>query len=168
MKNQAVLFRSVDRRGTAAEAGAPPRIGRLVHGEGRELLVEYGQEGPMPTRLVAALDRRELLRPENARREVLLVFERGDPERPIIVDMMEREMDLPVSVSAAEVAPREKPEAFIDGKRVVIEGREEVVLRCGKGYIMIRADGKIVVKGTHLLSRSTGVNKIKGGAVRIN
>jgi len=56
----------------------------------------------------------------------------------------------------------------VDGKRVVIEARQEILLRCGKGYILIREDGRIVIKGTDLLSRSSGINKIKGGAVRIN
>ena len=45
---------------------------------------------------------------------------------------------------------------------------KEIVLECGEGSITIRKDGKIVIKGTHLLSRAAGVNRIKGGQVNIN
>jgi hypothetical protein len=50
----------------------------------------------------------------------------------------------------------------------VIEGRDEVVLRCGQGSITLRADGKIVIKGTQLVSRASDTNKIRGASVQIN
>ena len=59
-------------------------------------------------------------------------------------------------------------DVLIDGKRVTFDAQEEIVLRCGKASIILSRDGKIVIKGTHLLSRSRGMNKIKGGAVHIN
>lgn len=57
---------------------------------------------------------------------------------------------------------------FVDGERILFEARKEIVLQCGKGSITLRADGKVVIKGTDLVSRSKGMNKIKGAAVRIN
>lgn len=57
---------------------------------------------------------------------------------------------------------------MVDGKRVVIEAQEEIELKCGQGSITIRKDGKIVVKGTNLLSRSSGPNRIKGGSINLN
>jgi hypothetical protein len=57
---------------------------------------------------------------------------------------------------------------IIDGRRLVLEGHEEIVLRCGRGSITLTANGKIVLKGTELVSRSSGTNKIRGAAVNIN
>ena len=40
--------------------------------------------------------------------------------------------------------------------------------RVGDGSIEIRADGKILIKGTDLVSHAKRMNRIKGGAVSIN
>ncbi len=53
-------------------------------------------------------------------------------------------------------------------EKLVIEAEREIVIKCGEGSITVSADGKIAIKGTHLLSRATGINKIKGGSVAIN
>ena len=71
-------------------------------------------------------------------------------------------------VADPDPAPSRSDEAVIDGKVVRFEARDEIVLQCGKGSITLRKDGKIVIKGTHLLSRASGVNRIKGGQVNIN
>ena len=49
-----------------------------------------------------------------------------------------------------------------------IESRKELVIECGRAKILLRADGRIEIRGGHLVSRSSGPNKIKGGSVHIN
>jgi hypothetical protein len=62
-----------------------------------------------------------------------------------------------------------KPEeAIIDGKRITFDAQEEIVLQCGKASITLTRAGKVLVRGEYLLSRSSGVNSIKGGSVQIN
>lgn len=56
----------------------------------------------------------------------------------------------------------------VDGKRVVIEGQEEIVLSCGESSITLTKAGKILIRGKYLLSRSSGVNRILGGSVQVN
>ncbi len=56
----------------------------------------------------------------------------------------------------------------VDGKRVVLEGQEEVVLKCGESSITLTRNGKVVIRGKYLLSRSSGVNRILGGSVQVN
>lgn len=56
----------------------------------------------------------------------------------------------------------------VDGKRVVLEGQEEVVLKCGEASITLTRNGKVVIRGKYLLSRSSGVNRILGGSVQVN
>lgn len=64
--------------------------------------------------------------------------------------------------------PARKLEAKVDGKRIVIEGEDEIVLVCGKASITLRRNGKVVVRGTYVETHSTGCNRVKGASVKIN
>lgn len=55
-----------------------------------------------------------------------------------------------------------------DGQRLVFEAGRELVLKCGKGSITLHASGRVVIKGTDLVSRAQGANKIRGATVSIN
>jgi hypothetical protein len=65
-------------------------------------------------------------------------------------------------------APQSATSALIDNKRIEIEGQDEVVLRCGKASITLRRNGRVVIRGAYVESRSDGTNRIKGGNVQIN
>jgi hypothetical protein len=56
----------------------------------------------------------------------------------------------------------------IDGEAVTLTAEKEIVLRCGKASLTLTRAGKILLRGAYLLSRSSGVNRIKGGSVQIN
>lgn len=56
----------------------------------------------------------------------------------------------------------------VDGQRVVLNGAKQVELRCGQASIVLTAAGKILIKGTYVMSRSSGANRIKGAFVDIN
>lgn len=58
--------------------------------------------------------------------------------------------------------------AILDGKKIALDAKEEIVLQCGKSSITLKNDGKVVVKGTRIISRASATNKIKGASVRIN
>ncbi len=51
---------------------------------------------------------------------------------------------------------------------LLLEARSALTLRVGDGSIEMRADGKILIKGSDLVSHATRVNRVKGGAVAIN
>jgi hypothetical protein len=59
-------------------------------------------------------------------------------------------------------------EARIDGRRVELEGRDEIVLRCGQASITLRRNGRIAIRGVEVETRAAGMNRIKGGTVNIN
>lgn len=63
---------------------------------------------------------------------------------------------------ATESAASELPE------RLVLTADREIVLQVGKASITLTKAGKIILRGTYVVSRSSGVNKIKGGSVQIN
>jgi hypothetical protein len=99
---------------------------------------------------------------------VVVVFEEGDPAFPIIVGWVyDRIVDESRQVSHVTVN-NSVPEALIDGDRIVLRSEREIVLECGRSSIVLTKDGKVVIKGTHLVSRSAGPNKIKGSTVNIN
>jgi hypothetical protein len=59
-------------------------------------------------------------------------------------------------------------EARIDGRRVELEGKEEIVLRCGEASITLRSNGRVSIRGVQVETRARGLNRIKGGSVAIN
>lgn len=142
-------------------------IGRIVGSEpsGSVMVVFEGSE-PKKARVVAGLSQSELARAADNGREVLILFEQGNADRPIIVALMEQK-----GLGATELEKKQigsPKQAVVDGRTVKIKAQEQIVLECGKGSITIRKDGKILIKGTNLLSRSTGPHRIKGGNVAIN
>jgi Domain of unknown function (DUF6484) len=56
----------------------------------------------------------------------------------------------------------------LQGQHVQLEGQESVTLRCGKASITLTADGQILLRGAYINSHSSGTQRIKGAAVRIN
>ena len=55
-----------------------------------------------------------------------------------------------------------------DGQRLIVNAKEQLVLRCGKASITLTQSGKVLIDGTYVLNRSSGVNRIKGGSVQLN
>lgn len=105
--------------------------------------------------------------PDDVGREAALLFEDGDAGRPILVGFLVRPAPIELApASEQEAAP--PSEALVDGERVVLTARDEIVLRCGRASITLTRAGKILIRGAYLLSRSSGVNRIKGGSVQIN
>ena len=97
-------------------------------------------------------------------KKVLMVLENGDPTLPIIIGLISDVLPRPLSPIHGNIE-----DGFeLNGKRMSFEGREEVVLRCGKASITLRADGQVVVKGTRLMSRASETNKVRGATVLIN
>ena len=53
-------------------------------------------------------------------------------------------------------------------EHLVLTAHRDVTIQCGKASITLTAAGKIILRGTHIVSRSSGVQRIKGGSVQIN
>ena len=105
-------------------------------------------------------------------RRVCLMFEQGNLAKPIIMGVLQDRTLISFPTEAGPgsyMAPQVIPiEAKVDGEQVVIEGKKEIVLRCGKASITLTRAGKVLIRGVYVLSRSSGLNRVKGGSVQIN
>jgi hypothetical protein len=93
---------------------------------------------------------------------VALGFVDGDPARPLVLGFVDRPALVEPAPAQAERAEAEVP------KTLRLESEQELILECGKAKISLRADGKVTILGGYVVSHSTGVNRIRGGAVQIN
>ena len=55
-----------------------------------------------------------------------------------------------------------------DGERLIVSAKEQLVLRCGRSSITLTKAGKVLIQGTYVSNRSSGVVRIKGGSVQLN
>ena len=136
-------------------------VGEIVgfKDNGATALVIYpDQPGTAAITARAILD----LHGEHIGRDVVLMFESGDPLRPIVMGWVRSEKTWKVPEQPGQV------EVDADGDRLVVSAKEQIVLRCGKSSITLTKAGKILIQGSYLLSRSSGVNRIKGGSVQLN
>ncbi len=122
------------------------------------LVVYPGQPGTAALPARATLD----IRAEHMGREVVLSFENCDPLRPIVTGLIQSRDAWPLSDQPAQV------EVDADGRRLVVSAKEEIVLKCGKASITLTAAGKVMIQGTYVSNRSSGVMRIKGGSVQLN
>ncbi len=105
---------------------------------------------------------------DNLPMSVLLVFSDNDPYSPIIVGKIADKLSSAESV-VGELNTRQKTHSiFADGETVVFEAEKEILLKCGKSSVTLKKNGKVIVKGTEIISRSSGRNKLKGANVSIN
>jgi hypothetical protein len=150
------------------------RTGRLAAGStpGALLIELDGNPGALPARTTVPLDAGTIAAAVASRRTALLLFENGDPRLPVVIGLVEdggAGKLLGDLLARPAASPTRAPlEARVDGKRVVIEGQDEIVLRCGEASVTLRRDGKVMVRGTYVETQAKGVNRIKGGAVKIN
>ena len=112
----------------------------------------------------AALDARTAidLRPEFIGEDVVLMFEEADPRRPIVMGRLHKPNAWPIDEKPAQV------NVDADGQRLVVTAQDQIVFKCGKASITLTRAGKVLIQGSYVLSRSSGVNRVKGGSVQIN
>lgn len=109
------------------------------------------EETALPARSLAELSS------DSIGSEVALLFQNGDPRRPLIVGRI--------------VEPAKKSNAshvIRDGGTVKVMSDERLELRCGKATIIMEQDGHITIRGTYLVSHATAANHIRGGSVNLN
>jgi hypothetical protein len=101
----------------------------------------------------------------DAGRAVTVAFAEDDPNRPIVMGLLRGN---PTAREPLEESEHPSWKVEVEGKRIVLSAADEIVLRCGKSSVTLTRAGKVVIRGVYLLSRASGVNRIKGASVQIN
>jgi hypothetical protein len=144
------------------------RVGRLVAVDERGLAwVDFGDGGrPAAATLAFTASREQLEHVMHAKAPVVAYADEGGWQLVAVVGVALAAPTSPKATEAAALSP--VLEADVDGQRVRVQAQREVVIACGKASITLRANGRVIIKGTHVESDSEGTNRIKGGQVRIN
>lgn len=126
---------------------------------GHDPEVEFeGADGEIlrrPAISTVPIDRRAVGHP------VVLMFVGGDLDRPVITGRIAPGQASPPTLARTQ-------SLVLDGRELVLEADSSLTLRCGKSSITLTRDGRIVLRGTNLLSRASGVNRIRGGTIKLN
>lgn len=150
--------------------GQTPRIGRIAAVDekgGIHVTFPGCGDSSLPARVTTSA--RERLHPSSpVGREVLLLFENNDPRKPVVIDTLYSLLDEITRESADHGEPDPPQEITIDPKQLIFNAEEEIVLRCGEASITLTRNGKIIIRGNYLLSRSSGAQRIKGSSIQIN
>jgi len=131
------------------------RVGVLVAltGDGTPLVVDAAWPEAPAYGARSVVD----LRGDHIGAEVVVACEGGDPARPIVLGVLQGAPQRPGPLTVEG-----------DGQRMVVSAQEQLVLRCGKASITLTREGKVLIDGAHVLSRASGMNRIKGGSVQVN
>lgn len=136
------------------------RVGKLLSLSESHAFVTYpGQPGSAAIAALLAVD----LDTRHLGSEVVLHFDQGDPMRPIVLGRIRGRR----SSSTEGISPRQVG-VDADGERLVLHADREITLRCGKASITLTSAGKVLIQGTYVSSRASGVQRIKGGSVQVN
>ena len=90
---------------------------------------------------------------------VVVALEGGDARHPIILGRLQER---------GKTSPPSVPLVRVDGDRLLLQAEREIELRCGEASLVLTRAGKVLIRGTYVLSRSRGANRIKGAYVDIN
>jgi hypothetical protein len=89
-----------------------------------------------------------------------------NPESPIVLGVIQNERR---ALDAGKTRPANGERVVeIDGNTIVVSAQETLTLRCGEASITLSRDGKIVIRGMHVVSHAAGANCIRGGSVQLN
>jgi hypothetical protein len=134
-----------------------------IDDEGRLLFRADESDVAVPVAIGVTLSDDELVQAAWLGRRALVVRPGGEPARAVLVALLRER----VARAARDSFPGGL-NVKVDGDVVRVTAGASLELRCGKGRILMRKDGRIEVSGTHVITRSRGPVKIKGTTVEVN
>ena len=92
-----------------------------------------------------------------------LLFENGDANKPLIIGRI-----VSPQPTRKEKTTSQTLNVKMDGDTLCLRAEQQIELKCGKASITLTKAGKVLIRGAYILSRSSGANRIKGGAIQLN
>lgn len=145
-----------------AQAPAAPAVVEVlrVDREG-DVWVDVPGRGETRARALASVSRHDL----QGGRQALVLFESGDPARPILVGLIEDPTERIFALTADDARPAEGDDA---PRERVFRAEESITLVCGRASLTLHADGRVVTRGVNVVSVASEQQRIQGAVVRIN
>lgn len=132
--------------------------------EGRILFVAEPGVGPAePVIIGTALPDGVLVPAARNHQRALAVRTNECPSRLVLISLLRER----IAASAREAAAGQL-EVTVEGEAVRLTAGHEIELKCGNASIVLRQSGRVILKGTHVVTSSSGPVRIKGATVDIN
>ena len=133
-----------------------------VDSEGRILFRPEGSEDPpFPVAIAMAVSDGALVKATRLAQRALVA--RTENVGPVLIGFVRERVDARVR----DAGPGDL-EVIVDGETLNIRADRQLELRCGKASLLLRADGRVILSGTYVVSTSRGPNKIKGTTISLN
>lgn len=100
------------------------------------------------------------LREQDAGRRIALGFAGGEAQHLIILGLLHE--------TAARISSPQHLRIEQNESHTIIEASETLELRCGEAVVLLRADGRIELRGVYITSHASAGQRIRGGSVQIN
>ena len=130
--------------------------------EGRLLFRATGTEESVPVTIGLEVSDGTLVKAARIGRRAMVLVP-GAGGTPVLAALLRERVD----AEARDASPGEL-EVHVDGETLRLTAEKTLELRCGKSRLVLRKDGRVVVQGAHILSASTGPQRIKGATIALN
>lgn len=135
-----------------------------IDDEGRILFTpEQAGGAPVAVTIGVAIQDGQLVPAARNHQRALVVRTDEDVPRWVLIGLLRER----VSTAAREAVPGAL-EVKVDGETLRLSAEREIELRCGNASLILRQSGRVILKGTHVVTSSSGPLKVKGATVDIN
>ena len=93
---------------------------------------------------------------EDVGKQVVILVDAGNQREPVVLGVIRP----PAASRMVEISA--------DGHGLTVRADESITLKCGDASITLKRDGKIVIRGKHVVTQASGVNRIRGGSVHFH
>jgi hypothetical protein len=169
MTARVLEFKADSASSPGEESQGVPKLGTIVafDDDAAPMVAFGGTHVALRARLAFAASRLALQEACATGAQVMLLFEEGQRDKPIIIGFVRTGPS--TDPTSAHTDPSTMCiEADVDGRRVRVTARDELVFQCGAASVTLTRSGRVIVRGTYVETQASGTNRIKGGQVRIN
>jgi hypothetical protein len=101
---------------------------------------------------------------EDVGKTCAIQFIQGDLSRPLVMGIIHSAM----SVKPPETVDNTEVLVTRQGKQVVIQADDELVLQCGESCIVMTAEGTVYIRALYIDSHALATQRLRGGSVQVN
>jgi hypothetical protein len=91
-------------------------------------------------------------------------FIQGDLSKPLIMGLIHTQ----TSAGPGEIPKTSEVSVRRNGKQVVIQADDELVLQCGESCIVMTAEGTVYIRALYIDSHALATQRLRGGSVQVN